>query len=347
VRKEGERRACWLRALFGIAIIATGEAFARQASAGDSTTSFAPAGHDLSKTPVHIERSSCRTVPITEVLGVLRVELAAQLVEWPLPDKVYQVTIDCSEDDVSISVTVTQRETRSYRTNLSNAPSNLRPRIVALAIAEIVRDLDRESAQLALAAPMPKETAGPPQAQAEPRSEPTLPRESETRAARFGVFAEVSTFGLDGRWLAGAGPRFDYVYRWLCAGFDAALIEEDHRFSGGSAQVLLGYGSPYIGWRGVAGRLQARLGVGYALGAATVVGQAAAPGYFAATQTGPWAAPYAFGAMALALTNTIEIDVRAHAGWVTMSVVGEVPHATDVNLSGLWTGVQIGTAFTL
>jgi hypothetical protein len=344
VKERGGRRACWLHALLGIAVVATGETFAGDAPAGDSATSLAPAGHEPLKTPVHVERSSCKTVSITDVLGVLRVELAAQLVEWPLPDKVYQVAIDCSDDVVVISVAMTERETRSYRTNLTNAPSNVRPRIVALAIAEIVRDLDRESAQLALASPMRQEVPSPQTA-----LEPPLPKEGETRPAQFGAFAAVSTFHFDGSWLAGGGPRFDYVYRWLCAGFDAALLEGDHRFTTGTVRALLGYGSPYVAWRSVTGRLQERLGIGYALGAATVTGLGPS-NYLSSTLTGPWAAPYVFGALAFAVTHSITVDLRAQAGWVTMSVLGQVqrvPGGADVNLDGLWTSMQIGTAFTL
>jgi hypothetical protein len=335
VKKRGERRACRLHALLGIAVVATGETFAGEARAGDSATSLAPSGDEPLKTPVHIERSSCKTVPITEVLGVLRVELAAQLVEWPLPDKVYQVAIDCSDEVVVISVAMTKRETRSYRTNLTNAPSNVRPRIVALAIAEIVRDLDRESAKLALASPVRQEVP-PPQTVLEPPP----PKEGDTRPAQFGVFAAVSTFHFDGSWLAGGGPHFDYVYRWLCAGFDAALLEGDHRFTTGIVRALLGYGSPYVAWRGV---------TGYALGAATVTGLGPS-NYLSSTLTGPWAAPYVFGALAFAVTHSITVDLRAQAGWVTMSVLGQVqrvPGGADVNLDGLWTSMQIGTAFTL
>jgi hypothetical protein len=58
-------------------------------------------------------------------------------------------------------------------------------------------------------------------------------------------------------------------------------------------------------------------------------------------------APYGFGEVALALSDSVRVDARVLAGWVTASVVGEVEGGGDVNLAGLWTGVQIGAALAL
>jgi hypothetical protein len=340
---SAQARRC-VRALCSVAVGMACRGFAASAAA-DVVTSGAPAGPQPPRRPVHIERTACRAAPITDVVAVLRVELGMQLVEWPPQENAYQVVIDCSDDVVVISVAIPDRGTRSYRTNLAGAPATVRPRIVALAIAEIVRDLERESVQTSrtesvrAAAPAPL-TALEPGAQASPQ--PAL----VDRPVQLGVFLQTSSFRLDGRWLVGGGVRFDYVRGWLCAGLEAAVLTADERLELGRVQTLLSYGGPYVGWQAVAGRWQARFGGGYALGVGKVAGHADS-GFFAGTVTGPFAAPYAFGSVALALTSSIRVDAGARAGWVTLPVVGVVTRGTNVDLEGFWTGMQIGASLAL
>jgi hypothetical protein len=89
------------------------------------------------------------------------------------------------------------------------------------------------------------------------------------------------------------------------------------------------------------------LGAGYALGAARLSGHANDPHAGAATVTGAWTGPYGFTQVALALGDSLSVDVRGQFGWVTATVVGEVEGGGDVNLAGLWTSVQVGAALSL
>jgi hypothetical protein len=299
-------------------------------------------------TPVFVEPGTCVVAPHDDVVAVLRVELAAQLVESSPPSNAYRITIDCSGASVVLAVTVEGRSSRTYRTELGGAPSNVRPRIVALAIAEIVRDLDGEAARAA-AAERPAEPApASPVVDVSPPARDVTPRGPRGGGTVYlGALGQATSFRLDGRWLLGGGLRFEYARDIFCAGTDAVLLTADERVSQGTAQVLLSYASPYVGLGGSSGPFQVRLGAGYALGAARLSGHATDPRAGAATLTGAWTAPYAFAQVALALGDSLRVDLRGQAGWVTASVVGEVEGGGDVNLAGLWTSVQVGAALSL
>ena len=300
-----------------------------------------------SLTPVVIERSSCPGVSRDDVVAVLRVELPAQLVEQPPPEGAYAVAIDCSGPSVVLGIAAPGRAPRDYRTNLAGAPPSLRPRIVALAIAEIVRDLDREPP------PAPPE---PPPAPVVDRRPPPSSAEIESLSPKtpklagpvfLGALGEVATFRFDGRWLAGGGLRFEYARGLLCAGIDALLLSADEHVPLGTAQVLLTYASPYVGFAESAGPFQVRLGAGYGAGAARLSGHAADPHSGSATVTGAWMAPYGFGQLVLPMGSSLRLDARVLAGWVVAPVVGEIDGGGDVNLAGFWTSVQIGLTVAL
>jgi hypothetical protein len=161
------------------------------------------------------------------------------------------------------------------------------------------------------------------------------------------ALGEAASFRLDGKWLLGGGLRFEYARRLLSAGIDAVFLAADETAPLGTARVLLPYASPYVGVGMGAGRFQARLGGGYAFGAASLSGHATEPGARAATIAGAWMAPYAFGQLGIAVTEVLRIDLRAQVGWVTASVEGTVEGGADVDLGGLWTSMQLGVAFSL
>jgi hypothetical protein len=308
-------------------VLAAGATQARIAAAQPLTTTR----------PVFVARSACETVPFAEIAAVLRVELLNRLVEDP-PADAYRAAIDCTGDLVAISVTLPGGAGKSRQTNLAGSPPNVRPRIVALAIAELVRDVDREPVRIVA----PERPPSPPKDV--PKPPPPLP---PRRTVELGAFAQTSSFRLDGVWLTGGGLRFDYVYRWFCVGFDVAALQTVERFTQGSAQVFLGYGSPFVAWNERWGRAQTFLGAGYALGVAHLAGQANDARAFAGTTSGPWAAPYAFAALAVVVADGVTFDARGQVGWVTSPVIGNVTGGHDVALEGLWASVQLGLAIAL
>jgi hypothetical protein len=302
-----------------------------------------------SRAPVHVERSTCAAASRDDLMTVLRIELPGQIVEDTAPGGAYEVAVDCVRSAVALSIAAPGGTRKTYRMDLAGAPRGVRSRIVALAIAEIVRDLDRDA------------SAGPPEEPSPPRAAdaataevaPAVPEAPAPAVPRSGgpvflsALGETASFRLDGRWLLGGGLRFEYARRWLSAGVDAVFLAADEAMSLGTARVLVPYASPYIGLGSSTGRLQPRMGAGCALGAASLSGHASDASARAATLTGAFIAPYAFGQLGLVATDFLRIDLRAQIGWVTASVDGTVQGGADVDLSGVWTSLQLGAAFSL
>jgi hypothetical protein len=291
---------------------------------------------------VHVESSDCPLAPLEDVLAVLRVEIPARLTD-EASTTAYAIALDCAPDAVRITASTPAQGTRTTRMVLGGAPPSVRARIVALAIAETVGDLDREAAQ---APSSPVE----PQAHS---AQPALAGDASTRRSlvyrrvHTGAFAQTSTFRLDSKWLTGGGLRFEYSAAHLCAGIDMVILSDTQSFGFGTVQSLLVYSSPYAAWVVNFGDLGVKSGAGYALGAARLSGHASAPGFTAATVDGPWTAPYGFAALSLAVTEGLRVEARVQAGWVTSTVVGEVTGGGDVHFEGLWASAQIGLALGL
>jgi hypothetical protein len=335
------RRRATARVFLGIAFGGAYAVAVATAGAADLPEASAP------RPPIRVE-DECPLAPLDEVLAVLRVEVPARLVEGSPRGAVYEIAVECAADRVLLHVAAPARPTQTFRTSLADVPSNVRARIVALAIAEIVRDLDREGAEAAAARPAPPALEAHRPAVARLRPTPDRP----TPRAQLAALAQASNFQLDGRWLAGGGLRFEYSSAEACAGIDAVLLGTDRRFDFGTTQTLLSYASPYAGFLGVAGPVRVRVGGGFAFGVARLSGRASDPSFSSGTLAGYWTAPYAFLAAALAIGDGLRLDLRVQAGWVTSPVIGEVVGGAvaaggDARVEGLWTSTQIGFALAL
>jgi hypothetical protein len=279
--------------------------------------------------------------PREQVLPLLRVELGSRLLVAPVQDAV-RVRIECSVDAVLVSAWLVHAPPRSQRLNLTAVPASLRARIVALQVAEIVRE------QPAVAVDV-----GPP---ARPAPAPARPSRRLTAidapaqdALRDGLqlqlFAQASAYHRDGRWLAGAGVRVEHGLSALRFGLDAVLSTRGDGSELGSDRVLCAYLAPHVAWRFSAGRTAVRVGVGQALGHAWIRGDSSDADAIAGSVNGPWAAPFVLAGASHALGAAFAVHVRAEVGWVVLPVIGEVARAEDVELGGLWTNLQLGAAF--
>jgi hypothetical protein len=309
--------------------------FARASAAADA------------KIPAYVEMGMCSAAPSDEVMSLVRVELGAQLADAP-SETGCRVVVDCWGDVVTVSVSAPDRLARSHRTDLTGSPFAVRPRIVALEIAELVRDVAREPEVLGGAsADQHRSSIVAPTPWGPERPTETPARHESAGHIGLGAFALASTFRYDGRWLLGGGLRFDYARDWLCAGLDATLAAREESSDLGSAQVLLTRLSPYIAWRLAARGLVGRLGAGYAVGMARIAGRADDARGAGDTLSGPWAGPYALAGIAYAATDALSLDLRAETGWVMLPVVGQVARGNDIAIQGAWTSVLVGMSFAL
>ncbi len=297
-------------------------------------TADVPAG----KPPLQVERRPCRATSLDDVTAILRVELLGRLDEGAPRADAYRTVIDCTDDAVTIAMGVAGGPSGSRRASLAGAPANVRSRIVALTVAELARDLDHT---VVPPPPPPAPIAPAPQERADAHPH-------GSRAVTLGAFAQSSTFRFDGVWLTGGGLRFDYAYRRFAVGLDAAAVTTNETFALGTARVVLAYGSPYVAWRErLGGRVQTRLGGGFAFGAARLNGHASDARALAGSLSGPWSAPYAFAALDVELFGGVSADVRAEGGGVTSPVIGGISGAPNVTLDGLWASVQLGLAIAM
>jgi hypothetical protein len=294
---------------------------------------------------VDVASGECNAAPRAQLTRLLRVELGARLREQPDPDALH-VRIECTGPEVLVTALPSGAPARSQRLSLSGVPPSLRPRIVALQVAEIVRERDPPALQGGVRqAQARRPLPSPPPASGEGEASSAAPAAAGLRdGVQLQLFAQASAHHRDGRWLAGAGGRVELGLFALRVGLDAVLAMRGDDSELGSDRALLGYLAPHVAWPLAAGRAGARLGVGYAIGFARITGQSDRPEAVAGTVTGPWMAPYALAAASYALGAAFALHVRAEAGWVALPVIGEIARARNVEISGLWTNLQLGAA---
>jgi hypothetical protein len=290
---------------------------------------------------LQLDGAGCTGLRLDDVLPFAQVEVGSRLAEAS-DESADPVVVKCTGDRITISATGADKAPRSYRTDLTSTSPSVRPRIVAIAIAEVLHDLEivprRPDAPNRVAPVIRRERAveAPPPKPAPPKG-----------ATELSAFWQASRFQLDGRWLMGGGIRFDYAKQWWSAGLDAGAAGRIENFEPGRVSTLLVYMSPYAAGRLVQGPLTVRAGAGYAFGVGQITGLASSSRVLRDKVTGPWGSPYALVDLGLALTDVFSIDVRGQVGWTGIAVVGQVEGGKEVDLKGFWTSVQIGLALTL
>jgi hypothetical protein len=282
-------------------------------------------------------QDTCPSSLVAKVTTVLRVELLARLLEGQTRKDAYRATMACFGDVVTLSVSGDGRE-RSSTADLTQVPASVRPRVAALALAELVRDLDRE---------VPTVAPPPPPAKNSPRRAEPSPAPPAIHTIDLGAFAAVSDFVQRRVVLPGGGLRFAYSRAWLSVGLDAAILSDTERFAPGSVRSIITYAGPYVACRQAWRVAATRVGAGYAVGAAHLVGSASASLAYARALTGLWASPYLFGDVELRVAEGLSVVGRGQLGWVTSSVTGQVAGASDLSLGGPWVGGQLALALAL
>src|SRR5579859_5911849 len=180
-----------------------------------------PTSAEASRGPVRLrlDGGACTALRLDDVLPFAEVEVGHRLAPAEPDDDA--ILVRCTGDLVSIHATTTDKTPRSYRTDLGRTPPSIRPRVVAIAIAEVVHDLEIGPARRR--APEPE--AGP-----ERREQPLevpVPTMPPTADTRLGLFLESSHFQRGDRWLTGGGLRFDHQEAHWSVGLDAAVIVRD------------------------------------------------------------------------------------------------------------------------
>src|SRR5262245_54897836 len=90
---------------------------------------------------LQFEAAGCTGLRLDDVLPFAQVEVGSRLAD-PGDEGADPVVVKCSGDKITILAKGSDKAPRSYRTDLANTAPSVRPRIVAIAIAEVLHDLE-------------------------------------------------------------------------------------------------------------------------------------------------------------------------------------------------------------
>src|SRR2546430_1412940 len=131
----------WRRSLaslsVAVAVWAAGGAAIGAESSAPTKSAEAPRPSRLT---VSVDASACSIVLVDEVLYLAKIELHNQLVDSPAAD--CRVTITCAGTRVAVVARTSDGKGRVHETDMSEVSDGLRPRVVALAVAELVHEIE-------------------------------------------------------------------------------------------------------------------------------------------------------------------------------------------------------------
>jgi hypothetical protein len=296
--------------------------------------------------PVVVELRQCEQPLEAEVRRIVGVELRAAAIDAAdARDAVTRVVATChgSEVDLSLDDAITAK--RLERTvALAEAAPTARPRLVALAVAELVvaswQEIQRGS-----------EVTG----KAVPPGEPP-PKAHVTEGARAGqasamaeVIGVVRAFPGSGLWLLGAGARgFLTLSRPFTLTLDLTVEwGRTSRTTGQVAAQAIG-GALGVGWAAERESVFIMPWVGVRAGVARLTGEPSPDSTATAgeKQSGPCLGPELGVAATFFPHATVHATVALSAGAMLLGVRGEVVGDTNVNALGPWAGMVIGVGLT-
>jgi len=287
---------------------------------------------------LRIESSTCAHPLVEGVERLTRVEL--NNAGMPTGADAPRVTLSCAEGAILIRVAIGE-SAGTRQLDLEQTESALRARVIALAIAELVRDTAAGAPPL----PAPLLSSNPPlnsPKQATPVA--SAPSEPQNRLV---VFAKLSNFGSSFEPLAGGGLGFSHDLGRLALGFGPSLATSNRNVSLGSVRALAADLSARLSLRFPSRVLSGELGLGYALGFARITGSSNSVLASARGLDGAWAAPFLFGALEAPFASPAFLQLAAQLGYVLLPVRGFVAESNDLEIAGVWGGLSIGLGLNL
>jgi hypothetical protein len=291
--------------------------------------------------PVELKACACAGAPLEQVLPALRVELRERLSEGEALTS-YRMYARCEDGVLTVRVKSPDGTDHSFETRLQGTDDDVRARVVALAIAEIVRDLPAP-----ISAPAPEKAPEP--ARMEPKANMVREHAAGTQAKQplfeLGAFARVSLFSHNGTWLPGGGLTMAYRVGSLVLSVDGALLSKHEDVDLGSARTRVGYAEPALAYARVFRHAEARLGAAFALGRVRLDGHAEHALDHDGTLRTPYLVPSAFALFAARVAGPLAPFLKLQGGYVLVAAVGELPGAKDPQIRGFCTSVSLGASY--
>ena len=310
------------------------------ASAGPAYAAVEPAAATAPEGGVRIESSTCPHPLVEDVQHLARVELNSA----GLPDgeDAPRVTLTCSGRVVLIRAALGP-EGDVRQLDLDQTEDNLRPRVIALAIAELVRDTANRAVRPPL---LPAPPINEAKTEIEPALAPPPVLHSESKN-RLVLFGKLSNFGSNFQPLFGGGLGFAHDLGHFSLGLGSELVASNRDTALGSVHVLAADLSVRLALRFPSRILPAEIGIGHALGLAQLSGTNGSPNADASSLSGVWAAPFLFGGIEAPLGDAFFLQLAAQIGVVTWPVRGYVDHSSDVGMTGFWGALTLGVGLNL
>ena len=296
-----------------------------------------PAAASATEGGLRIESSTCPHPLVEEVQHLARVELNSA--GMPEGDNAPHVILSCSGRVILIRARLVSGED-SRQLDLDQTDDTLRARVIALAIAELVRDTASRAPPPAAPAPVP--ASSPPPAAPPP---PLLPANGSKN--RLVLFGKVSNFGSSFQPLYGGGLGFSHDLGRFALGLGPSIVQSKNEGALGAVRVLAADLSLRLSLRFPSAVLPAEIGVGHAFGLARLVGTSDRSDARSATVSGVWTAPFLFGGFEAHLGQPWFLQLAAQLGVVTIPVRGYVARESDVGMVGLWGGLSLGIGLNL
>jgi hypothetical protein len=287
-----------------------------------------------------------------EIRRVVRVELRALLVDEPPGPDLTRVRIVCKGDLAALTVDdpLTAKALRRV-VSLTGAAPAVRPRLLGLAVAELVAASWIELALNPTPALPPAEP---------PASAGTREAGRVAARARFGSGATswspwslraVGAFNLtgftSGPVLLGGGIRLGKdLPAHLALSLDLMFVHGSEAVSLGRVATDLITVAPALLARVRLGPVALCGGLGFRVGGARLTGSPADP----ATARGESLVAAVYGPMLTVSTSVklwrfLLLEVGGEAGWLIRAIGGLVAHQREVSLGGAFLGLQLGLGF--
>jgi hypothetical protein len=274
-----------------------------------------------------------------EAQRIAAIELRAALVERAQDPATTQVETTCTADAARIRVVdPTTGKSLERSVVLSETAPSARPRLLALAIAELVSaswyELERNPEPKA---PPALQLAPPPAREAARRAITRLPVESA---------AVVDTSLLaSGDWVVGGGVRSEiWIARGIFLRFDGLAHYADLERPSGTVALTMASASAAVGASFGAAWIQPRVSLGVRGGFAWMSGvgeSSATTGYH---QEGPWSGPELSLETAAWPRAHVHPVLSLSMGAHVLGVRGTVNEGRDILVTGLWGGLSLSVA---
>jgi hypothetical protein len=288
---------------------------------------------------VSIAVMGCEYTLAREAQRIAAIELRAALMEEAPDAATTQVEATCTADTAAIRVVdPTTGKSLERSVALSITPPSARPRLLALAIAELVTaswyELERNP---------------------QPKAPPVLPLAPQRarEAARAVVarlpneFAGVADANLlaSGDWVIGGGARTEV---WITPGlflrFDGLAHYADLARPSGTVALTMASASAALGASFDTAWLQPRVSLGVRGGYAWMSGVAGSSTTTGYREEGPWCGPELAAEAAAWPRAHVHPVLSLSTGMHVLGVRGTVNQGRDILVTGLWAGLSLAVA---